>query len=259
MPISSGENADAELVSAGYAEVRELGSGATGQVVEAEAAGSGRLVAIKYLSETLLADAVFRARFRAEAQLLMELDVAHIVRLFEYVEEPAGAAIVMEHVDGCSLRAMLHSQGPAEPEAALTVLKGSLLGLAAAHARGVVHRDYKPENVLIDKTGVSKLVDFGIAARAGDDAPASGTPLYMAPEQWAGGPASLASDVYAATATFYECLTGTTPFTGSIPGFRSSTQPPRSPRARSRSRCATWSPAAWPRTPPNARPMPTHW
>jgi eukaryotic-like serine/threonine-protein kinase len=205
---------------AGYAEMQVLGAGATGRVVEASAEGSGRTVAIKYLSQGLLADEMFRTRFRAEARLLMELDSPHIARLYEYVEEPAGAAIVMEHVDGCSLRAMLHGHGPAEPEAALVVLKGSLLGLSAAHERGVVHRDYKPENVLIDRSGTSKLVDFGIAARAGDDAPASGTPLYMAPEQWTGSAASPATDVYAATATFYECLTGTTPFDGSIADLR---------------------------------------
>ena len=95
------------------------------------------------------------------------------------------------------------------------VLQGSLLGLAAAHARGVVHRDYKPENVLVDGAGASKLTDFGIAARAGDRAMAAGTLAYAPPEQFAGGPASPAADVYAATATFYECLTGRPPFTGS--------------------------------------------
>ena len=100
--------------------------------------------------------------------MLASLDDPHVVRLYEYVESPSGAAIVMELVDGVSLRQILARQGGTTPEAALVVLQGSLLGLAAAHARGVVHRDYKPDNVLVDGDGASKLTDFGIAARTGD-------------------------------------------------------------------------------------------
>jgi serine/threonine protein kinase len=120
----------------------------------------------------------------------------------------------MELVEGISLRDLLRAQGATAPEAALVVLKGSLLGLAAAHEAGVVHRDYKPENVLVTPQGESKLVDFGIAARSGDTGAAAGTPLYMAPEQFAGQPAQPATDVYAATITFFECVTGSRPYTG---------------------------------------------
>ncbi|MET9881795.1 serine/threonine-protein kinase [Streptomyces sp. NPDC006430] len=201
----------------GYAQVRELGSGASGRVVLAVHEATGTPVAVKYLSDRLREDPAFVGEFRAEARLLGGLDTPYVVRMYEYVEHtdsPGGAAIVMELVDGISLRALLKQAGQADPEAALVVLKGSLLGLAAAHRAGVVHRDYKPENVLVAADGSSKLVDFGIAARRGTTPGVAGTPAYMAPEQWQGRPASPAADVYAATATFFECLTGRKPFAG---------------------------------------------
>ena len=198
----------------GYTEVKTLGSGGFGDVVLARHDGSGTLVAIKYLRRHLLADPEFAELFRGEAAVLASLDDPHVVRLYEYVESPSGAAIVMELVDGVSLRQILARQGGTTPEAALVVLQGSLLGLAAAHARGVVHRDYKPDNVLVDGDGASKLTDFGIAARAWDRSARGGTLAYAPPEQFAGGPASPAGDVYAATATFFECLTGRPPFRG---------------------------------------------
>jgi serine/threonine protein kinase len=198
----------------GCTELKALGSGGFGDVMLARHDPTGTLVAIKYLRRELLADAEFAQLFRAEAAVLASLDDPNVVRLYEYVESPAGAAIVMELIGGVTLREILTFQGKTTAEAALVVLQGSLLGLAAAHRRGVVHRDYKPENVLVNGDGISKLTDFGIAARAGDHAVPAGTLLYAAPEQMAGAPASPASDVYAATATFYECLTGRPPFHG---------------------------------------------
>ncbi|MEU5595020.1 protein kinase [Streptomyces sp. NPDC020298] len=198
----------------GYSESLELGSGASGRVVCAVHEETGVPVAVKYLSESLRTRPGFVHGFRAEAQLLGGLRSPHVTCLYEYVEATEGAAIVMELVDGVSLRTLLTRQGPMAPEAALTVLKGSLLGLADAHGVGVVHRDYKPENVLVTPEGVSKLVDFGIAVDAGVSAGIAGTPAYMAPEQWTGAPASFAGDVYAATATFFECLTGRKPYRG---------------------------------------------
>ncbi|MFF8391983.1 protein kinase [Streptomyces sp. NPDC016172] len=198
----------------GYTESLELGSGASGRVVLAVHEETGVPVAVKYLSETLRGRPGFVHDFRAEARLLGGLESPYVAGLYEYVESPDGAAIVMELVDGASLRALLKREGPLGPEASLVVLKGSLLGLADAHRVGVVHRDYKPENVLVVPDGSSKLVDFGIAVDTGSSAGVAGTPSYMAPEQWTGAPASPAADVYAATATFFECLTGHKPFAG---------------------------------------------
>jgi eukaryotic-like serine/threonine-protein kinase len=198
----------------GYVHMQQLGTGAGGQVYLATHQSSGTLVAVKYLVPGLHADGDFREAYRSEAQLLAELDSPHVTRLYEYVEGPEGSAIVMEAVAGSSLRHVMKLEGATSPEAALCILKGSLLGLAAAHDAGVVHRDYKPANVLVTPDGISKLVDFGIAARSGEAAGAAGTPLYMAPEQFQGAPASPAADVYAATVTFYECVTGQRPFPG---------------------------------------------
>lgn len=198
----------------GYSEIRELGSGASGRVVLAVHDGTGTAVAVKYLNDRMLENPAFVREFRAEAQLLGELRSPYVVGLYEYVEAPGGAAIVMELVDGIPLNALLKQSGQTGPEAALVLLKGSLLGLADAHRAGVVHRDYKPANVLVSADGTSKLADFGIATREGATPGAAGTPAYMAPEQWQGRPASPAADVYAATATFFECLTGHKPFDG---------------------------------------------
>ena len=198
----------------GYTGLQALGSGGFGDVVLASHDESGILVAVKYLRDELLADPGFAAMFRDEAAVLASLDDPNVVQLYEYIESPAGAAIVMELIDGVSVREILSHQGATTAEAALVVLQGSLLGLAAAHARGVVHRAYKPENVLVNGEGVSKLTDFGIAVRTWDRPIPAGTLAYAPPERFSGAPASPAGDVYAATATFYECLTGHPPFTG---------------------------------------------
>ena len=198
----------------GYTELKPLGQGGFGSVMLARHDATGTAVAIKYLLPKLRQDPDFSALFRAEAEALGALDDPYVVRLYEYVESAAGAAIVMELVDGVTLWDIIAQHGRTTPESALVVLYGSLLGLAAAHARGVVHRDFKPRNVLIGPSGVSKLTDFGIAARAGAATVPSGSVAYAPPEQFDGGPASPASDVYAATATFYECLAGRPPFTG---------------------------------------------
>jgi serine/threonine-protein kinase len=198
----------------GYTEIKTLGAGGFGAVVLARHDATGTPVAIKFLRQDLLADPGFAALFRAEAVTLGAVDSPYVVRLYEYVESPAGAAIVMELVDGVSLQEMVTRQGKTTPEAALMVLYGSLLGLAAAHQRGVVHRDFKPANVLVNAYGASKLTDFGIAARTGSTTVPAGSLSYAPPEQFGGGPATPASDVYAATATFYQCLTGHPPFRG---------------------------------------------
>ncbi|MFI6513117.1 protein kinase [Streptosporangium sp. NPDC050855] len=190
-----------------YREIRELGAGGGGRVVLATYAPTGAYVAIKYLDAALKDDPGFLARLRAEARVLVELRDPNVVGLHEYYEDVLEAAVVMELVDGVALRRILDEHGTTSPEAALAVLRGSLLGLAAAHDAGVLHRDLRPENVLVQADGGSKLADLGIALPSGHP----GGFAYLAPERRQGAPASAAADVHAAACVFYECLTGRRP------------------------------------------------
>ncbi|MFL6119973.1 serine/threonine-protein kinase [Actinophytocola sp.] len=198
-----------DWVVPGYTQLTVLGAGGFGRVVLARHDASSRVVAIKYLHST---DEPSRAQFRHEAAILRRVVSPHVARLYEFVETAGGAAIVMEAVPGVSLKEILDRHGALPPEAALAILRGSLLGLAAAHAVGTVHRDYKPGNVLVQPNQQSKLVDFGIALLSGHSGHSGGTPAYMAPEQWQGAPATPATDVYAATCVFFFCVTGSRPF-----------------------------------------------
>ncbi len=198
---------------ADYSEVGRLGTGATGTVASARHDPTGTFVAIKFLSARRHGRSTPTDWFRSQVRLLADIDDTHIVRLYEYIERPAGGALVMELVDGVSLDDLLRRGGGAlEPQVALAILKGSLLGLAAAHKRGLLHRDFRPSNVQISRSGVVKIVDFGVVPPVDSMRPGDGTPLYQAPELWDRKPADARTDLYAATATFVECLTGHPPY-----------------------------------------------
>ena len=194
-----------------YTELRTLGEGASGKVVLARHDASGELVAIKHLAPRLVQDEAFLERFRGEAEILSSLRHPNIAGLHWYVESESEALLAIEAVNGVPLRRLLET-GPTEPEAALVVLQGSLRGLHYAHDVDIVHRDYKPENVLVETDGNSRLIDFGIAVPVGESGVLAGTPRYMAPEQWQNGEATPQTDVYAAAAVCYECLVGERPF-----------------------------------------------
>ena len=205
----------AEWAVPGYTEEGLLGHGVSGRVVAAISDATGQRVAIKYLHENLVRDTEALAELRFEAEQLMSLNAPHMVRVFDFVEQPGeGAAIVMELVDGVSLRQMLARRGPLGVAAALVVLKDTLLALAAAHSHRLPHRDVKPDNVLVDARGWCTLTDFGVAVKANKQMRAPGTPEYMAPELWRGAPNVPGTDIYAATAVFCESLTGKPPFSG---------------------------------------------
>lgn len=195
----------------GYTELGELGAGAHGRVVLARHGDAGALVAIKYVATG--ERTAPRVPSEREARIMASVRHPNVVRLHALVRGDTDIALVMEAVQGVSLTRLLRGFSVLEPAAALTVLKGSLLGLAAAHGAGVVHRDYKPDNVIVGDDGVSKLIDFGVASVSGESSVA-GTAAYMAPEQCNGDPAGPAADVYAATCVFVECVAGRPPFSG---------------------------------------------
>lgn len=201
----------------GYVPLRDLDEDPWRSTTLARHVATGTEVAVRYLSDEALADAEFRARFRAEAGLLAELGDPHVVRLLEYVESDRGAAVITERLDAVSLRAVLVEEGAAGPEAALVVLKDSLRGLAAASTRGAPHGDYQPENVLVTRAGDVKLANFGIASRVIRQRLGSSAPFYLAPELWDSSAADGRGDLYAASATFFECMVGAPPYYATDP------------------------------------------
>ncbi|MDQ3734300.1 MAG: serine/threonine protein kinase [Actinomycetota bacterium] len=205
----------------GYEVSGQVAAGSTGIVWQARQVELDRMVAIKELSPALLQAPGFLERFRAEAQTLAALDDPHVVRIFDYVEEPSRAYLVQEWVDGAPLEAVLAQHGTLTPEQSLGVLRGGLIGLAHAHQRGLVHRDVSPANILLDRAGTSKLLDFGLAARTDQGlapgAPASvGTPAFSSPEAVTGAPMTTQSDVYSAAAVLYLLLAGRLPYSGDV-------------------------------------------
>jgi eukaryotic-like serine/threonine-protein kinase len=205
-----------------------VGRGGMAEVFRARDIRLDRIVAVKTLRDDLARDQTFQARFRREAQSAASLNHPSIVAVYDTGEDMVGPTpvpyIVMEYVDGRTLRDLLRDDRRLLPERALEITDGVLRALDYSHRNGIVHRDIKPGNVMLTRAGDVKVMDFGIA-RAVSDAQATmtqtaqviGTAQYLSPEQARGERVDARSDLYSTGCLLYELLTGRPPFTGDSP------------------------------------------
>ncbi|MFK4225410.1 Stk1 family PASTA domain-containing Ser/Thr kinase [Streptomyces sp. NPDC019890] len=180
-----------------------------------------RVLALKVMHPALATDASFVERFIREAKSVARLAHPNVVAVFDQGAEGAYVYLAMEYVAGCTLRDVLRERGALQPRAALDILEPVLAALGAAHRAGFVHRDMKPENVLIGDDGRVKVADFGLVRSVGSVTSTTGTVLgtvsYLAPEQIEHGTADTRADVYACGVVLYEMLTGAKPHAGDTP------------------------------------------
>jgi len=208
----------------GYRVEAELGRGGMGVVYRATDRRLGRKVALKVLAPAFGNDPTFRSRFLRESRMAASLDHPGVIPIYEAGDADGHLYIAMRHVEGTDLAELLRMEGALDPERALALTGQLAAALDGAHARGLVHRDVKPSNALIVRTGEAAehvyLCDFGVSKDATADEPLTatggvvGTARYMPPEVLKGGPANAGSDLYSLGCLLFECLTGEAPFSG---------------------------------------------
>ncbi|MGO4445513.1 protein kinase [Mycobacterium sp. 2YAF39] len=201
-----------------YRLVELIGRGGMGEVWKAFDTATRRVVAVKVLPAQLAADPVFEERFRHEAFAAAGLNNPHVVPIHNFGEIEGRLYVDMRLIEGQDLENAL-AKGPMEPARAVKVIEQIASALNAAHKIGLVHRDVKPSNILLDEDDFSYLIDFGIARAAGETKLTAtgnvvGTWPYMAPERFTTGQSDTRSDIYALTCVLYECLTSSRPFPG---------------------------------------------
>jgi serine/threonine-protein kinase len=207
------------LLDGRYRVATKIATGGTSTVYRGLDTRLDRPVALKVMDSRYAGDQQFLTRFQLEARTVARLKDPGLVAVYDQGLDARHPFLVMELVEGGTLRELLSERGPMPPHAVAAVLRPVLGGLAAAHHAGLVHRDVKPENVLISDEGDVKIVDFGLvravaAAGITSTSVILGTAAYLSPEQVRDGNASPRSDVYAVGIVAYELLTGQTPFSG---------------------------------------------
>ncbi|MBS0589460.1 MAG: protein kinase [Proteobacteria bacterium] len=207
-----------------YDLVAELGRGGMGVVYKGYEASLHRYVAIKVLADSLAHDAGIKERFLREARSMAALNDPHIIQIYFIGEDEGQTFFVMEFVDGESLSSVLKREQRLKPEQAAKVIYQTALGLATAHDRGVIHRDIKPGNIMIDARGNVKIADFGIALSSADISKKLtstgefvGTPGYLSPEVCLGKLVDQRSDIFSLGIVLFEMLAGRMPFTDESP------------------------------------------
>jgi len=221
-----------------YEVGRLLGAGGMAEVFEGRDRLLARRVAIKVLQAQFVRDPSFLIRFKREAQAAASLSHPNIVGVYDTGSEDGTHFIVMEYVDGRTLKDVIRAEGPLYPERAAEICADVCNALAAAHARGLIHRDIKPGNVMLTPEGKVKVMDFGIARATTSEtitqtAAVVGTAQYISPEQAQGQTVDYRSDLYSVGCCLYEMLTGTVPFTGATPvaiAYRHVREDPAPPR-----------------------------
>jgi eukaryotic-like serine/threonine-protein kinase len=210
------------LVAGRYEVQSRLGIGGMAEVVLARDATLDRLVALKLLAPALAVDPLFVERFRREATAIASLNHANVVVIHDHGMAEGQPFIAMEYVAGHTLKQLVLTGAPLPPEVAVQYAAQALDGLAAAHAVGIIHRDVKPQNLLVREDGTLKVADFGVARSAQETmltlhGSVVGTAEYIAPEQARGAGAVPASDLYSLGVVLFEMLTGRLPFTAELP------------------------------------------
>jgi serine/threonine-protein kinase len=205
----SGRFTPGAIIAGRYRLVALLGRGGMGEVYRADDLTLDQPVALKFLPEGVAADSAHLAQFHNELRTARQVSHRNVVRLYDLGEADGRRFLTMEYVDGEDLASLLRRIGRFPQERALAIARQLCAGVAAAHDRGVIHRDLKPHNVMIDGEGDVRITDFGIATAAADaGAGLAGTPQYMAPEQLTGTAASVKSDLYALGLCLFEIFTG---------------------------------------------------
>ena len=205
-----------------YEIQRELGSGGLATVYLGLDSQTGGSVAVKVLHPHVAPESDSHTRFEREARLMRSLDDPHFVRVTAFGKSGIQPFLVMEYVEGGTLKSLIQKEGTLSAPRSACIARQIADGLSAIHRRGVIHRDIKPQNIMVKSDDTIKVMDFGVAKAADMNTLTKtgfmvGTPHYIAPEQAMGNAADPRSDIYSLGVVFYEMLTGRVPFSGRTP------------------------------------------